>query len=115
MKLIYVASPYRGDAAQNRAYAKQACRYVARQEQAFCAPHLLYPEILNDNDPAERQLGLEMGLEALSRCDELWCFGPVISDGMHMELAEAERLCLPVRRIVTLEQPASQLGMEALL
>ncbi|WP_446676540.1 DUF7768 domain-containing protein [Sedimentibacter saalensis] len=49
MKLIYVASPYKGDIKKNIEYAKQACRYILNEGNAFFCPHLLYPQILDDN------------------------------------------------------------------
>jgi len=108
MKLIYVASPYAGDVEANREYAKQACRFVAEQGRAFFCGHLLYPEILNDSDPHERQMGMEMGKVILGRCDELWCFGEMISPGMREEIAEAQRLGLTVRRVLLPEQEQQQ-------
>lgn len=99
MNLIYVASPYAGDIEKNTEFAKRACRHVAEQGHAFFAPHLLYPQLLNENDPNERQLGLDMGLAMLSRCDELWCYGERISFGMHLEIEEADKLGIPVRRV----------------
>ena len=99
MKLIYVASPYAGDVEKNVEYAKQACRTVMESGYAFFAPHLLYPAVLNDSVPEERQAGIEMGLTLLYRCDELWAFGPTVSSGMQAEIAEAERLRIPVRRM----------------
>ncbi len=99
MKLIYVASPYAGDVEKNVEYAKQACRTVMESGHAFFAPHLLYPSILDDAVPEERQAGIEMGLTLLHRCDEVWAFGPVVSSGMQAEIAEAERLRIPVRRM----------------
>ncbi|MDE7261009.1 MAG: DUF4406 domain-containing protein [Oscillospiraceae bacterium] len=99
MKLIYVASPYAGDVEKNVEYAKQACRTVMESGHAFFAPHLLYPSILDDAVPEERQAGIEMGLTLLHRCDELWAFGPVVSSGMQAEIAEAERLRIPVHRM----------------
>ena len=42
---------------------------------------------------------MEMGLTLLHRCDELWVFGPCVSSGMQAEIAEAERLRIPVRRM----------------
>ena len=99
MKLIYVASPYAGDVEKNVDYAKQACRTVMESGNAFFAPHLLYPAILDDMVPEERQLGIEMGLTMLSRCDELWAFGSRISAGMQAEIEEADRLGIPVRRM----------------
>lgn len=99
MKLIYVASPYAGDVEKNVAYAKRVCREIAEHGYAFVAPHLMYPAVLDDAVPEERQTGIEMGLTLLSRCDELWAFGPVVSSGMQREIAEAERLRIPIRRM----------------
>lgn len=99
MKLIYVASPYAGDVEANVRYAEEACRYVMGQGCAFFAPHLLYPAILDDSIPAERALGMSMGLLMLGKCDELWAFGPRVSTGMQAEIDEAARLGIPVRKI----------------
>ena len=103
MKLIYVASPYAGDIEQNTAFARKACRHVMNEGHAFFAPHLLYPQLLDDSKPQERQAGLDMGLAMLPRCDELWCYGDRISFGMHLEIEEAVRLGIPVRRVMELE------------
>ena len=103
MKLIYVASPYAGDIKQNTAFARKACRHVMNEGHAFFAPHLLYPQLLDDSNPQERQAGLDMGLAMLPRCDELWCYGDRISYGMHLEIEEAVRLGIPVRRVMELE------------
>ena len=99
MKLIYVASPYAGDIEQNTAFARKACRHVMNEGHAFFAPHLLYPSILDEHQPKQRQLGLDMGLAMLSRCDELWCYGDRISYGMHLEIEEAVKIGIPVRRV----------------
>lgn len=107
MKLIYVASPYAGDVERNVEYAKQACRTVMESGHAFFAPHLLYPAVLNDAVQEERQAGMDMGLTMLFRCDELWVFGPHISSGMQAEIAEAERMRIPVRRMALEEHPAA--------
>ena len=103
MKLIYVASPYAGGIEQNTKYAQRACRHVMNEGHAFFAPHLLYPQLLEDSNPQERQLGLDMGLAMLPRCDELWCYGDHISLGMHLEIEEAVRIGIPVRRVMEQE------------
>ncbi|MDD3229228.1 MAG: DUF4406 domain-containing protein [Oscillospiraceae bacterium] len=100
MKRIYVASPYAGDAERNTEFAKQACRHVMNEGHAFFAPHLLYPSILDDSQPHQRQAGLTMGLAMLSACDELWCYGEHISHGMMLEIEEAARLGIPTRRVL---------------
>lgn len=105
MKLIYMAaSPYAGDIEKNTEFAKRACRHVMNEGHAFFAPHLLYTQILNDANPRERQAGLAMGLAVLPHCDELWCYGERISHGMLLEIQEADRLGIPVRRVMEQEQ-----------
>lgn len=98
-KLIYIASPYAGDVEANVAFAKLACRYAIGQGHTPIAVHLLYPQMLDDGDPAERELGLRLGHRVLRSCDELWAFGDRISAGMRREMEEAGTLGLPIRRI----------------
>ena len=98
-KLIYVASPLSGDVEKKIEYAREACRAVIASGHAFFAPHLLYPSFLDDTVSEERKLGMDMGLNVLARCDELWAFGPQISAGMAAEIENAERLGIPVRRM----------------
>ena len=106
--LVYIASPYAGDIAQNIAFAQDVCRYAISQGVTPIAVHLIYPQILDDTNPRERTLGLKLGLNVLKACDELWLCGEYISDGMQRELAEAQRLGIPIRHITTFEQtPAS--------
>lgn len=71
-KLIYIASPYAGDVEANVAFAKLACRYAISQGHTPIAVHLLYPQMLDDGAPAERELGLRLGHRVLESCDELW-------------------------------------------
>ena len=104
MKIIYVASPYAGDIKKNTKFAINACRFVVKQGLAFFCPHLLYPNILNEHDPMQRQLGMEMGIAMMKNCDELWCFGEQISYGMMAEIEEAQNLSLPIRRVMQQEQ-----------
>lgn len=99
MKLIYVASPYAGDIEKNIAFAKRACRYVMEQGHAFFAPHLLYPQILDDTDPEERKTGLKLGLRMLEICDELWVCDDRISTGMEAEIELAKQLGIPIRYV----------------
>jgi len=99
MKLIYVASPYAGDIEKNTEFARKACRYVMNEGHAFFAPHLLYPQLLNDANPDERQAGLDMGLAILKKCDELWACGDRISSGMQAEIELAKQLGIPIRYV----------------
>ena len=105
MKLVYIASPYAGDIPNNVERAKEYCKQALEQGVIPVAPHLLYPQFLEDSDPAERNLGLRAGLELLARCDELWVCGPEISPGMSREIQFAQGLGIPIRQV----EPAAAL------
>ena len=95
-KKIYVASKYAGDVDTNVAAAVTYCRKVIDAGYMPIASHLLYPQVLNDNDPAERDLGLMFGLALLRMCDEMWVFG-TISPGVVQEIKEAKWLNKQIR------------------
>lgn len=99
MKLVYICSPYAGDIETNIQFARDACRYAVEHGCAAVAVHLLYPQILDDSIPSQRETGIRMGLRVLASCDELWICGSRISHGMSCEIAEAERLGIPTRNI----------------
>ena len=99
MKLIYVASPYAGDIQKNTEFAKKACRHVMNEGHAFFAPHLLYPQLLDDAKPQEREKGIAMGIAMIHRCDELWCYGECISQGMAQEIDIANKIGIPIQFI----------------
>lgn len=110
MKLIFVASPYAGDVEKNIEYAKEACRYVLNEGNAFFCPHLLYPQILDDNILEERKLGIKMGKEFLNQCDELWVFGKNITNGMFEEIEFARRKGILIRRIMEFNMEENELA-----
>ena len=101
MKLIFICSPYAGDVELNTNRARRYCRFAHSRGHLPFAPHLLFPQFLDDNDPEERQAGIKMGLSMLGFCNELWCFGREISPGMAAEIEWAEKLKIPVRRFTT--------------
>lgn len=101
MKLVYICSPYAGDIEKNVRFARAACLYAAEHGCAPVAVHLLYPQLLDDAIPAQREIGIQMGLRVLASCDELWICGERISLGMSCEITEAERLGIPVRSLST--------------
>ena len=98
-KLVYIASPYAGDVQENILAAQNACRYAMAQGAVPIAVHLMYPQILDDSSPGDREAGLQIGIRVLKACDELWLCGDRISAGMQRELDAAVQLGIPVRRI----------------
>ena len=93
---VYVASRYAGNIEANTRAAIGYCRRVVEAGYMPVASHLLYPQILDDGNPAERELGLAFGLALLRVCDEVWVFGAV-SPGMAAEIEAAKRLDKPLR------------------
>lgn len=94
--LIYVASAYAGDVKENSERAKRYCVHVINEGGVPIAPHLLFTQFLDDSVPHERKLGLDLGLELLEHCGEVWVFGD-ISEGMKREIEKAEELNKPIR------------------
>ena len=100
MKRIFVCSRYAGDTVRYQAVAERLCRRVIEAGHAPFAPHLLYPRVLSDRDPAERELGIACGLAFMEACDEVWVYtGDGVSSGMKRELHQAHRLGKPVVEI----------------
>ena len=88
--IVYICSPFSGDVDGNIAAAQRYSRFAASNGYIPIAPHLLFPQFLNDNDPKERQLGLLFGNAIMSKCAEVWVFGNTISAGMEAEIKRAK-------------------------
>lgn len=100
-KLVFICSPFAGDIETNTGRARRYGRYAVAEKVVPIIPHLMYPQFLEEGDPEERQLGIDMGLVLLSRCHELWVFGDRISTGMSIEIARAKRWNIPIRYFTT--------------
>ena len=83
--LVYICSPFAGDTEGNTQKARRYSR------------HLLFPQFLDDGKPAERAIGMFMGLVLLGKCEQLWVFGGTISTGMAAEIEKAEKRGMPIR------------------
>ena len=115
-KKAFICSPFKGigDTPEARAkdnelnlfLARQACRFAVLKGYTARAPHLYYPQFLDDESPDERELGSLLGLLDLAECDELWIFGNRISSGMDREIQYAEKNGIPIRmfKVLTTEQ-----------
>lgn len=88
--IVYICSPYAGDVEKNVAAAQSYSRFAVDKGYIPVAPHLLFPQFLNDSNPKERQLGLFFGNALMSKCSEVWVFGDRISTGMEAEIRRAK-------------------------
>lgn len=71
MKLVVIESPYAGDIERNIEYAKKCMLDSIDRGEAPIASHLLYtqPDLLDDNDQADRECGIECGLAWARKAD----------------------------------------------
>jgi len=97
IKLIYICSPLRGDIERNINRANGYCRFAVTQGVIPLAPHVIFTQFLDEDILEERQLAMQMGLELMYRCTEMWIFGSNISKGMQGEIVAAERLGIPIQ------------------
>lgn len=97
---VYVVSRFAGDISGNYKKAIGFCKYVISKCRIPVASHIMYPPLLDDANPAERELGILFGLSLLAVCDEVWVFSgkdKFLSKGMEQEVAEAKALKKPIR------------------
>lgn len=97
MKRVFICSPYHGDVENNLKAARKYTKMVVVAGYCPFAPHLFFPQILDDKDPEERMKGITLGVEQMKVCDEVWVFGTYISKGMGYELEKAKELRIPVQ------------------
>lgn len=88
--IVYICSPYAGEIEKNVKAAQEYSRFAVEKGYIPIAPHLLFPQFLNDANPKERQLGLFFGNALMSKCSEVWVFGSHISAGMEAEINRAK-------------------------
>lgn len=99
MKRVILESPYAGDVEANVRYARACLRDSLMRGEAPIASHLLYTQegVLNDDDAAERQQGIDAGLAwgCLAQASVVYVdLG--VSAGMRYGIAAAERAGVPI-------------------
>ena len=101
--LVFVCSPFTApplepqDTQRNAERARGFCRFAVSQNCIPIAPHLLFPQFMEEDDPAQRRLGIFFGLVLQSKCKEVWVFGRNITKGMEVEIAKAKERGIPIR------------------
>lgn len=100
MLIVYVAHPIGGDVRRNMELVEERCGEIFRDrpEVIPIAPYLMALKFLDDANPADRLRGVGMNREFFFRkmIDEVWLFGPRISNGMWEEVGWSRGLGIPV-------------------
>lgn len=97
MKWVYIASPYRGNVKENIRNAKKYSKFAVIKHCVPMCPHLYFTQFLRDANEYERKVGLNLALQLLKHCKEIWVFGDVISEGMRGEIEFAKKHNIPIR------------------
>ena len=115
MDKIYIISRYRAETEEelelNKKVARHFCQEIIEEGNVPVAPHLYYPQFLDDNDPEDRSLGLRLGIRDLRESKEylLVIVGGEISEGMAGEIEEIGRLGMKGRIVSMTKQEAEEL------
>jgi len=96
MKIVYICSPLKGQILANIIRANKYCKQAANKGVMPLAPHVIFSQFLDDNNPDDREHGMTMGIELLYKCDELWVYGEP-SEGMKAEIKLAQELNMPIK------------------
>lgn len=91
--LVYICSPYsHGCINDNIENARRYSRFAVDTHYVPIAPHLLFPQFLED-----RQTAMSLNQVLLEKCSQLWVFGSVRSEGMQQEIQWAKQLQITIR------------------
>lgn len=106
MRLVIVESPYAGtspaEVDSNVKYARRCLLDCLQRGEAPFASHLLYTQVLDDNDAAQRTFGIAAGNAWIRAADAIVVYTDhSITPGMHMGIAAARQagIAIEYRRI----------------
>jgi len=113
MQLVIIESPLSGDFPKNIRYARLCMLDCLQRGEAPFASHLLYPQCLNDDKQADRQLGITAGFAwAKIAVKRIFYMDLGYSSGMQAAKADAKKLkqkiegrYLPEKLMQQLDQP----------
>lgn len=105
MKLVVIESPYAGDVERNLRYLRACMADCFDRGEAPYASHALYtqPGVLDDDIPAERQLGIDAGF-AWAEC--------AAARVVYTDLGISTGMAWGVRHANTLKQPIEYRTLE---
>lgn len=97
MRRVQILSPFRGttpaERRRNVAYAQAALLDCLQRGEAPFAPHLIYPSVLDESDPAQRAQGISAGLAWIAAADAVVIYDDLgYSDGMRVEMEHAAHI-----------------------
>lgn len=94
MRRVIIESPFGSDDPQtlreNIAYARACANDCVQRGEVPFASHLFFPQFMDDKDPAQRQMGIEMGYDFWEKADlVIFYMDKGLSPGMQAALGKA--------------------------
>ena len=82
----------------NTETAQRFCKWAVLEKKVIpIAPHIYFTQFLDDDASEQREIGVNMGMQCLRECSEIWVLGDTFSEGMTSEIKEATRIGMPIR------------------
>lgn len=98
MKRVIIESPLSGNWNVNTEYARQCMADCLKRGESPFASHLLYTQILDDNLPLERELGMAAGFAWMQVADFVVVYTDLgISEGMKAGIKQARSFGLDIK------------------
>lgn len=99
--MIYLASPYRAthevDTSTHIEYARRALHHSLKLGESPVAPHLLYPQVLDDDIPDQRLIGIRANADLIESSGRVAFYVDYgMSPGMVEELRLANEYKVPI-------------------
>ena len=95
-KWVYLCYPYKDDPKGRTRDIKAWARDHFEPHIHFIIPHMMMQYL---KEETERDPILKRCMETVSRCDELWVVGNLITSGMGLEIGIAKKLGIPVKEM----------------
>lgn len=97
---VIIESPFKGETVEERMenikYARAACRDAVMKQEIPMASHLLYPQFLAEENPHERNIGIQSGYVWWDIADKIIFY---IDRGMSDGMIEAFRKAANEKRV----------------
>lgn len=94
--LVYICSRYSGNVENNMDLGQALCAHAVSWHKIPLAPHLHFPQFMDDTDASDHELAMFMGRVLLSSCEAIWVYTASVSAGMRAEIEWAHHLELPI-------------------
>lgn len=95
--IVYICAPYSGNTADNVRKTCVFCQTAVSRGYLPVAPHLYFPQFIDNHFGNEREVSISLGLRLMESCDELWVCGMTISEGMRRDIEKAKKIGMRIR------------------